>query len=288
MSDYGDFPDPDTTEYDDLAEDTEGWEKYTPLVTRNVFYPICLGEVLNQRYRLEHKLGHGGYSTVWMAHDLQNRTDVALKILAEGLGENEYHMQKEIVKAVRDISHLITYLDTFILSGRPDGNDHRVLVYSLHGPSLSMYTVQKKSMITRMSAARQLLQALKSLHNSGIVHHDLNPGNCMWGMISLNQLDRDVKYKILGRPRKLAIDHTWRPGELVKAVDIPEDLCTDAFYLGDFGLSLKLGTSVTESGFPPARYRSPDRDFNQPPSAACDIWSYMSIANAIEGPLLQP
>ncbi|EEP79820.1 predicted protein [Uncinocarpus reesii 1704] len=139
MGDYADFPDPDTNEYDDLDEYTEGLEKYNPVVTRNLFYPICLGEVLNQRYCLEHKLGHGGFSSVWIALDIQNGTNVALKILAEGLGGNEYHMQEEIFKTVRDTSHLTTYIDTFVLPGHQ--NNHRVLVYPLRGPGLSIFTL---------------------------------------------------------------------------------------------------------------------------------------------------
>ena len=54
--------------------------------------------VLNERYLVEHKLGHGGGSTVWMAHDLQDKKDVALKVIALGeWSDNEAYMQDKIV-----------------------------------------------------------------------------------------------------------------------------------------------------------------------------------------------
>lgn len=35
------------------------------------YYPVKLGQVLNDRYEIFHKLGYGTYSTVWLAVDLQ-------------------------------------------------------------------------------------------------------------------------------------------------------------------------------------------------------------------------
>jgi len=36
-------------------------------------HPVTLGDSLHQgRYSIRHKLGYGGYSTVWMARDLTN------------------------------------------------------------------------------------------------------------------------------------------------------------------------------------------------------------------------
>jgi hypothetical protein len=167
-ADFGDFVSTEDEELD-LEEVVEPWLKYDIKETPHVFYPIYVGEVLNERYLVEHKVGSGGFSTVWMAHDLQDKRDVALKVMCSGeWGEKETRMQDEIIQNVQDTSHLVTYLATFLLPGTKC--HHRVLVFPLMGPCLCLAILRNMSMTTRMSAAQQLLQALENLHKAGIVH----------------------------------------------------------------------------------------------------------------------
>lgn len=102
-----------------------------------------------------------------MAHDLQERKDVALKVMISGQGDKEIRIQNEILQTVPDTSHLVTYLTTFLLPGK---NSHRVLVFPLKGLCLNHIIISKVSMATRMSAAKQLLEALKNLHKADILH----------------------------------------------------------------------------------------------------------------------
>lgn len=103
-----------------------------------------------------------------MAYDLQQRKNVALKINTAGSkGLQEYEMNIEIARLVQDTSRLLLYEDWFCLLG-PRGN-HTVLVFPLGGPSFGSY-YKEISMRSRVSAARQLLQALVSLHGGGFVH----------------------------------------------------------------------------------------------------------------------
>ncbi|OGM49434.1 kinase domain-containing protein [Aspergillus bombycis] len=253
IADFGDFVRTEAEELD-LEEVVEPWHKY------------------------KHKVGHGGFSTVWMARDLQSDRDVALKVMSSGeYGENEIQMQDTIVQNVQDTSHLVTYLSTFQLPG--DKCHHRVLVLPLMGPCLYPVILRTMSMASRMSAARQLLGALENLHKAGIVHRDLNDRNCMWGMVPLHTLNRRAKYEALGRPLKQAIPFVelWKQGELVRPIQNPEALRTDDFYLGDFGLAMKLGDPTYQRGYPPMQFCSPDRLHKTEPSFACDMWSYMVI-----------
>ncbi|KAL4925637.1 kinase-like domain-containing protein [Aspergillus undulatus] len=243
--DFGDYVRTEDDE-DELEEVVEPWHKYDKYATTNVFYPVYLGEVLNKRYQIEHKLGAGGGSTVWMAHDLQTKTNVAVKVMSlDGWAENEFKMQDEIVRSVQDTSHLVTYLDKFLVTG--ETSEHRALVMPLAGRCLETYHVQN------------------------IPKNNLNERNCMWGLRPIHDLDRTDKYKLLGRPMKQPIPRLdlWKKGEL-------EEFC-----LGDFGLSKKLSDPNTPRGYPPLEYCSPDRLHRKVPSRACDMWSYMVVFSVL-------
>jgi len=50
------------------------------------FHPVHLGDTFKkERYSVIHKLGHGGFATVWLARDQVRGRYVALKILAARL-----------------------------------------------------------------------------------------------------------------------------------------------------------------------------------------------------------
>lgn len=169
-TDFGDFVKNEDEELD-LEELVEPWHRYAK-DNQYPLYPIYLGEVLDDRYLVEHKLGVGGGSTVWMAFDLQDKREVALKVMALGKwADNETRIHDEMLKAVDllDTSHLVAYSATFLLP-RDDNRYHRVLVFPMKGPSIDTLSLQKTAMASRMSAARQLLETVASLHDAGIIH----------------------------------------------------------------------------------------------------------------------
>jgi serine/threonine protein kinase len=105
----------------------------------------------------------------------------------------------------------------------------------------------------------------------------------MWGMLPLRNLNRSAKYEALGGPLKQTIPFVdlWKKGELVSPVKVPENLRTEEFFLGDFGLAKKLSNSTTQRGYPPSQYCSPERLHGKDPSFACDMWSYMVVFSVI-------
>lgn len=54
----------------DLGRDEPMEEERVPHTALRCFYPMHLGDVLNDRYLVTAKLGYGGRSTVWLAKDL--------------------------------------------------------------------------------------------------------------------------------------------------------------------------------------------------------------------------
>jgi serine/threonine protein kinase len=161
--DFGDFVDSD--DECDVETDAEPCVRYF----EGLYCPIRIGEVLDHRYRIEHKLGWGGFSTVWLAHDSQTNKAVALKVTISGQqGDYERQIQNEIIQTVPDISSLVIYQAVFYHPGHR-GNYHVVFVFPLRGPNLDTCCFNLTPEF-RVPAAKSLLLALKSLHDAGIVH----------------------------------------------------------------------------------------------------------------------
>lgn len=168
IDDFGDLVSNDN-EVIDVEWVNEDWLQYDPLETSRVFYHIRLGEVLDETYLIEHKSCYGGFSTVWMAYDLLDQRNVALKVMcAVNWGERELLVHDQVLQSVQDTSHFVTYSATFLLRGE-DG-PHWVFVFPLLGPCLDSLRVKQMTLTGRMSVARQLLEALENLNKAGIVH----------------------------------------------------------------------------------------------------------------------
>lgn len=107
---------------------------------------------------------------------------------------------------------------------------------------------------------------------------DLNEMNVMWGIAPLDNYNTKTKYEFLGRPQKIALDpHPGWQAEMVKPMEVPESLIEETFYLGDFGLAIKVGTSVSNKAHSPVIYRAPEQLHNADPSFSTDMWSYMCL-----------
>ncbi|KAK0656685.1 kinase-like domain-containing protein [Cercophora newfieldiana] len=61
---------------DHFLEDVEALQHYRP----GGYHPVQIDDRLHTRYRIIHKLGHGTYSTAWLALDEQTSTYVAIKV----------------------------------------------------------------------------------------------------------------------------------------------------------------------------------------------------------------
>ncbi|KAI8944767.1 kinase-like domain-containing protein [Xylaria longipes] len=277
-SDYGDYVDWESDEASEIEINAEPVERY---YHGCMYYPVRVGEVLDGRYRIVHKLGYGGFSTVWMAHDIQNDKAVALKTLVSGKdGEAEFLAQSTVCRIVGSAPHIVTYRSTFEVSGRGSGR-HHVLVMPLLGPNLET-RLREASMAARMSAARQLLIALKTLHQAGIVHRDLNHGAVMWEMTDIDKYDKATQYRRFGRPQKLdLIEKACDLADLVQPMTIPPEFIGNTVYLGDFGMAILVGTPVDFKIQTPAMFCAPERYHDRNPSLASDMWSYTCIFAAL-------
>ena len=150
-------------------EDLERYEK-------GGYHPVSLGDTFdNERYRVVHKLGHGGSSTVWLARDNTLQRYVSLKILcAEEPSDIKDIKVLDYLKN-KNPSHpgyqYISFLyDSFGIDG-PNGS-HMCLVSEVLGPSLADLVSLGKQLRAAASrtVSRQLVQAVAYLHSEGFCH----------------------------------------------------------------------------------------------------------------------
>lgn len=153
-------------------DDVEDIEKYEA----GGLHPIHLGDEFEGRYKIVHKLGHGGFSTVWLARDRQSERYVAMKFITAQSSE-DYRDFKIIQDLMRQEpsemvfkDHFTTLLDNFSIDG-PNGH-HLCLVSLPLGPSVERAAGNGSRLHPSVArtAALESVRALARLHSQGICH----------------------------------------------------------------------------------------------------------------------
>jgi serine/threonine protein kinase/tetratricopeptide (TPR) repeat protein len=128
-------------------------------------------------YEIVRELGRGGMGTVYEAIQLSSGRHIALKLLAQGEGEL-LHLFMHEFRLLVELSH-----DNLVrLYDLEDVNGKRFFTMELiKGEDfLKFVRPSEKLNVDRLrSAVTQLAQAVKVLHDRGIVHCDLKPQNVL-------------------------------------------------------------------------------------------------------------
>ena len=137
--------------------------------------------LLKNRYAVDHELGRGGMSIVYLAHDrkLLNKP-VVVKVLLEKQNQNEWVRKKfmQEMEALARIDHpgIINVLDYGDL---PNGTQYLVMQF-IEGKTLRDSIPEGGMEMSRASnLLRQIGQALAAAHEKGVWHRDLKPENIM-------------------------------------------------------------------------------------------------------------
>ncbi|HLE27230.1 MAG TPA: serine/threonine-protein kinase, partial [Anaerolineales bacterium] len=133
------------------------------------------GVTLQNRYRIESELGHGGMGVVYRAHDTLLDRAVAVKVLSDsGLGtEGRARLLREAQAAAKlDHPNIVAVYDA------GEAEDIPFIVMQLvEGQSLHDQPPQALDEI--LAIARQICLALEHAHAHGIIHRDLKPENIL-------------------------------------------------------------------------------------------------------------
>ncbi|KAK4112610.1 kinase-like protein [Canariomyces notabilis] len=143
------------------------------------YHPISIGDVLVDRYTVVHKLGYGGWSTIWLARDAALGRYVAIKIALADAGSREIEMLRELAShPAAWTTHRICQsavpevIDNFTIHG-PNGTHSAIVTCpamvsvakAKEGSDLGVFQLP----VARAIAA-QLALAVAYVHSRGIVH----------------------------------------------------------------------------------------------------------------------
>src|SRR5262245_24662469 len=134
-----------------------------------------IGTTLAERYRIDTLLGRGGMGTVYRAHDLRLRRDVAIKVV-EGQGLDS-DARRRLLHEARTAATLNHPHIVAVHDAGEAGEQPFVVMELVGGGSLRGHPPLRFSQV--LSIGRQLCEALEHAHEKGIVHRDLKPENVL-------------------------------------------------------------------------------------------------------------
>ncbi|EON65280.1 CMGC/SRPK protein kinase [Coniosporium apollinis CBS 100218] len=254
------------------------------------YHPVYLGDFLKDgRYRIIHKLGFGGYSTVWLAKDEELQRYVAVKIaVAEvGLESRELQVLRVLSANISTHSgsqHVVQLLDDFQHAG-PNGT-HTCLVFEVLGPNIPTVIDARfadgrlPGKIARRVCKHALL-GLDFLHQHQVGHGDLHTGNIAFTLPSLDPMPEEEVLKQLPTPE---IGDVTRLDGKALGPGVPKYLV----WPGSFRISkttlenpikiIDFGESFTRDTRPktlhtPLAVRAPEVIFEDDIDFRVDLWS---------------
>jgi hypothetical protein len=154
---------------------------------------LAPGSMLTPNLRLLSLLGRGGMGSVWLAEHLGLGTEVAVKLLSPELLEDtealsRFRREATAIAALKS-PHIVRIHDV----GTADGTPFFVME-RLEGEDLAhrLDRVTRAPLGVVTALVVQMCKALSRVHELGVVHRDLKPGN-----VFLTDVDGDLVIKLV-------------------------------------------------------------------------------------------
>jgi serine/threonine-protein kinase len=143
--------------------------------------PTAVGQVLDQRWRIDARIGKGAMAEVYRALDLKTASDVAVKILRSSVAgdpsiKQRFAREGEVQARLRH-----TNIASLLATGVTRTEQPYLVVELLRGKTLRNVIKEEGRVGPRRAAsyAWQVLQGLHAVHEAGVLHRDLKPANIM-------------------------------------------------------------------------------------------------------------
>lgn len=197
-------------------------------------------------YRVERLLGTGSFATVWLGHHASLGAHVAIKVLAENWSHD-----LRVRERFQEEARLLWRLDhdrvvrVHSLGELPDGRPYLVMTWAEGGSLRDRLAAGPMPVGGGLRLLQDIAAGVGVLHDNGIVHRDLTPGNILFrsGPAGAAEL---VVIADLGLAKALAAAsgltaRAGTPGYMAPEQDDPlsvVDTRTDVYALGCLGVRL--------------------------------------------------
>ncbi|MFD0903254.1 serine/threonine-protein kinase, partial [Actinomadura sediminis] len=136
------------------------------------------------RYRIDRLLGTGGFASVWLGHDPDLDSPVAIKILGEHwtlhADVRERFVQEARLLRRADSHRLVQVFD---IGELPDGRPYFVMTYADLGTLEERLAAGPPAgpgaLADALALVREIARGAQDLHDLGVVHRDLKPSNVL-------------------------------------------------------------------------------------------------------------
>ena len=133
------------------------------------------------RYAVRRRIGSGGFATVWLGYDESLDSPVAIKVLADNWTD-DHHVKQRFVDEGRflrkvESPHVVPVYDAGELD---DGRPYLVMGYADQGTLADRLEVGGLARDEALEVVRQVGLGLSALHQQGVVHRDIKPGNVLF------------------------------------------------------------------------------------------------------------
>ena len=140
--------------------------------------PLKIGSLVDGRYRVTARIGHGGMAEVYEASDIITKQLVAIKVIREDVMKNPINLKRfenEItIAASLNNPNIVKVYNHGIVDGKP-----YIANEFIKGQTLKDVLDFRGalSISEAISIMIQLVSALEYAHQHNIVHRDVKPGN---------------------------------------------------------------------------------------------------------------